>query len=59
MFVGLWAQIFKTWYKLEAILKSGKVDLRPLITHRMSLNQLDDAMKLVGSGDCGKIVLTP
>jgi len=52
-------EIFKTWYKLEALLKSGKVDLRPLITHRMSLNQLDDAMKLVGSGDCGKIVLTP
>jgi threonine 3-dehydrogenase len=52
-------EIFKTWYKLEALLKSGKVDLRPLITHRMSLNQLDDAMKLVGSGNCGKIVLTP
>jgi len=52
-------EIFKTWYKVEALLKSGKVDLRPLITHRMSLNQLDDAMKLVGSGDCGKIVLTP
>jgi len=52
-------EIFKTWYKLEALLKSGKVDLRPLITHRMSLNQLDDALKLVGSGDCGKIVLTP
>ena len=52
-------EIFKTWYKLEALLKSGKVDLGPLITHRMSLNQLDEAMKLVGSGNCGKIVLTP
>jgi threonine 3-dehydrogenase len=52
-------EIFKTWYKLEALLKSGKLDLQPLITHRMSLNQLDDAMKLVGSGNCGKIVLTP
>jgi len=52
-------EIFRTWYKVDALLKSGKVDLRPLITHRMSLNQLDDAMKLVGSGDCGKIVLTP
>ena len=52
-------EIFKTWYELEALLKSQKVDLRPLITHRMSLNQLDDAMKLVGSGNCGKIVLTP
>jgi threonine 3-dehydrogenase len=50
-------EIFKTWYKLEALLKSGKLDLQPLITHRMALNQLDDAMKLVGLGQCGKIVL--
>jgi len=52
-------EIFNTWYKVEALLKSGKLDLHPLITHRMSLSRLDDAMKLVGSGDCGKIVLTP
>jgi threonine 3-dehydrogenase len=52
-------EIFKTWYKLESILKSGKLDLQPLITHRMSLDQLDDAMRLVGSGNCAKIVLTP
>ena len=52
-------EIFNTWYKLDAFLKSGKLDLKPLITHRMALNQLDDAMKLVGSGNCGKIVLTP
>lgn len=52
-------EMFKTWYKVEAILKSGKLDLRPLITHRMKLNQLEEAMKLVGSGNCGKVVLTP
>jgi threonine 3-dehydrogenase len=52
-------EMFKTWYKLEAILKSGKLDLQPLITHRMSLNQIDAAMKLVASGECGKIVLAP
>ncbi len=52
-------EMFNTWYRLEAILKSGKLDLKPLITHRMSLNQLEDAMKLLGSGNCGKIVLTP
>jgi len=51
--------IFKTWYKLESILKSGKLDLQPLITHRMPLDQLDEAMRLVGSGNCAKIVLTP
>jgi threonine 3-dehydrogenase len=52
-------EMFNTWYKLEAILKSGKLNLKPLITHRMALNQLDEAMKLVGSGNCGKIVLRP
>jgi threonine 3-dehydrogenase len=52
-------EIFKTWYKLESILKSGKLDLQPLITHRMSLDELDEAMRLVGSGNCAKIVLTP
>ena len=51
-------EIFKTWYQLEAILKSGKLDLRPLITHRMSLDELDDAMKLVGSGECGKVIMS-
>jgi threonine 3-dehydrogenase len=52
-------EVFRTWYKLESILKSGKLDLQPLITHRMSLDELDEAMRLVGSGNCAKIVLTP
>ena len=52
-------EIFKTWYILEDLLKSRKLNLQPLITHRMPLDQIDDAMKLVGSGECGKILLTP
>jgi threonine 3-dehydrogenase len=52
-------EIFKSWYILNDLLKSRKLDLRPLITHRMPLNQIDDAMKLVGSGECGKIILSP
>ena len=52
-------EIFKSWYILDDLLKSRKLDLRPLITHRMSLNQIDDAMKLIGSGECGKIILSP
>lgn len=52
-------EMFNTWYKLQGFLKSGSLNLKPLITHRMALNQLEDAMKLVGSGNCGKIVLTP
>jgi len=52
-------EMFKTWYILEDLLKSRKLNLQPLITHRMPLDQIDDAMKLVGTGECGKILLTP
>ncbi|HXX72334.1 MAG TPA: L-threonine 3-dehydrogenase [Candidatus Acidoferrales bacterium] len=52
-------EVFKTWYILDGILKSRKLNLQPLITHRMPLDQIDEAMKLVGSGECGKILLTP
>ncbi len=52
-------EMFKTWYMLDDLLKSKKLDIRPLITHRMQLDQIDEAMRLVGSGECGKIVLSP
>jgi len=52
-------EMFRTWYRLENLLKTGKLDLNPLITHRMKLERLEEAMTLVGTGNCGKIVLTP
>jgi threonine 3-dehydrogenase len=52
-------EMFRTWYRLESLLKTRKLDLDPLITHKMDLEKLADAMKLIGSGNCGKIVLTP
>jgi threonine 3-dehydrogenase len=52
-------EMFRTWYRLESLLKTGKLNLNPLITHRMKLENLEEAMALVGTGNCGKIVLTP
>lgn len=52
-------EMFRTWYRLESLLKTRKLNLNPLITHRMNLEKLEDAMTLVGTGNCGKIVLTP
>ena len=52
-------EMFRTWYRLESLLKTRKLNLSPLITHRMPLEKLEDAMTLVGTGNCGKIVLTP
>lgn len=53
--------MFKTWTKMSAMLSSGRLDPRPVITHRFELEQVDEAMKVMKSPkrECGKIVLTP
>lgn len=52
-------EMFRTWYKMEALLRSGLLDPAAIITHRMPLEDFDKAMELMRSGSCGKIVLFP
>jgi threonine 3-dehydrogenase len=40
-------------------LETGVVDLAPLVTHRMPLEDIAEAMDLLASGEAGKIVLFP
>ncbi|OGS48606.1 MAG: L-threonine 3-dehydrogenase [Euryarchaeota archaeon RBG_16_68_13] len=50
-------RMFRTWYEMAGILKSGNVDLRPLVTHRFPLSDYERAMDVVRSRQCGKVVL--
>ncbi|HCJ09749.1 MAG TPA: L-threonine 3-dehydrogenase [Clostridiales bacterium] len=50
--------IFETWYRTRTFLSSGRVDVRPLITHTFPLESYREAFELAASGKCGKIVLT-
>ena len=50
-------KMFETWYQMDALLLSGKVDLSPLITHRFPMEKFEEAMKLMETGNCGKIIL--
>ncbi|HEX3892581.1 MAG TPA: L-threonine 3-dehydrogenase [Terracidiphilus sp.] len=52
-------KMFETWFQMEALLAANKLDLEPVITHRLKLSQFADAMKLLQSGDAIKVVLTP
>lgn len=52
-------KIWETWYQVSDLLKSGKVDLSKIVTHRFALKDFDEAMRVMKSGECGKIVLTP
>ncbi len=52
-------KIFETWYKTRWMLESGVVDLRPLITHRCELEDLDDAIEQIKAGHACKVVVHP
>ncbi len=49
--------IFDTWYRMEALLLSGKLDIRPVITHVLGWSEFEKAVELQRSGKAGKIVL--
>ena len=51
--------IWDTWKDTTKLLVSGKVDLRKIITHRFKLSEFEEAMEIMKSGECGKIILTP
>jgi threonine 3-dehydrogenase len=42
---------------MRALLRSGAVDIGPLITHRFTLDDFDAAFELMASGECGKVVM--
>jgi threonine 3-dehydrogenase len=50
-------KMFETWYQTQALVKSGRVDLRPIITHILPFTEFDRAFELMRSGEAAKIVL--
>jgi threonine 3-dehydrogenase len=52
-------RIMDTWTDTTRLLGEGLVDVQPLITHRMGLDDIEEAMQLLQHGDCGKIVMFP
>jgi len=50
-------RIWDTWLTGSELLKSGRVDLRPVITHRLKLEDYAHGMDLMTRGDCGKVVM--
>jgi threonine 3-dehydrogenase len=51
--------MFSTWHKTTRFLSSGRLDLEPIITHRLRLDEYEKGMELMRQGDCGKILLYP
>jgi threonine 3-dehydrogenase len=44
---------------MRGLIRSGAVDLAPVVTHRFALDDYEAAFELMQSGECGKVVLFP
>ncbi len=52
-------KMYETWFQMEALLASGKLNLEPVITHRLKLSEFVQAMEFLKSGEAIKVVLKP
>ena len=52
-------RMYETWYQLDQMLGSGRLDLRPAITHVMEMERFSEAIALLHEGRAGKVVLKP
>ncbi|QLF70911.1 L-threonine 3-dehydrogenase [Peteryoungia desertarenae] len=49
-------EIFETWYKMIAFVQGG-LDLSPVITHRISIDDYKSGFEAMRSGQSGKVVM--
>jgi threonine 3-dehydrogenase len=52
-------RVFETWYKMQTLLKSGTLNLAPLITDRLPLVKFEASVELLLSGNASKVLLYP
>jgi threonine 3-dehydrogenase len=50
-------EMWETWYQMEQMLISG-IDLSPIITHRMHIDDFQEGFNIMESGQCGKVILS-
>ena len=51
-------KMWETWYQVSGLLAAG-LDIEPIITHRLPLEEFEQGMELMASGNSGKVVLIP
>ncbi|MDH5694821.1 MAG: zinc-binding dehydrogenase, partial [Gammaproteobacteria bacterium] len=49
-------EMYETWYKMTQLIRSG-LNIDPIITHRFSVDDFEEAFQVVHDGECGKVVL--
>ncbi len=52
-------KMYDTWFQVKGLLESGNLNLDPIITHRLAMEDFEKGFDLMLSGNCGKVVLYP
>lgn len=52
-------RMYDTWYKMQALLVSGRLDIGPVISGRLALEGFEKGMELLLGGHASKILLYP
>jgi threonine 3-dehydrogenase len=50
-------KMYDTWEQMFALLRGGKLDPRPVVTHRFPLEGMAEAIELIKNGKAGKVIL--
>jgi threonine 3-dehydrogenase len=49
-------EMYESWYQMKVLVESG-LDIKPVITHRFSYRDFEEAFAVARSGQSGKVVL--
>jgi threonine 3-dehydrogenase len=52
-------KMFETWRQMTDLIASGRLDIKPAITHVLPIDDFANAMNQLKGGSAGKIVLVP
>ena len=50
-------RIFETWYQMENLILSGRLQLDPIITHVIDMQDFEKGFKMMQSGEAIKVVM--
>ncbi|MDE4967945.1 L-threonine 3-dehydrogenase, partial [Francisella tularensis subsp. holarctica] len=49
-------EMFETWYLMTSMLLAG-MDMNPIITHLLHIDEFQIGFDIMKSGQCGKVIL--
>src|SRR6201997_1123206 len=52
-------RMYQTWYQMTALLKAGKLDLHPVITDRIAMQDFSKGIERLKTGEASKILVFP